>query len=128
MTVEKEVSSVLTDSKVFLQFTLASVIEAIRRNPDKYNNLLAINTSSSSTSAQDLLSHIEEYRDMILDESKTVYDRLLKHFINSIMDNTDGPLSSSGRTLSSTFPSLSNQRDIHSIEDPERFRNSKGED
>jgi hypothetical protein len=31
--VEEKVSSVLTDGKVILQFVLASVIEAIRRNP-----------------------------------------------------------------------------------------------
>ena len=71
--VEEEVSKFLTDSKVLLQFALASVIESIRRNPDKYNNLLASNTSrlSTSTPAQDsLLSHIEGYKDMILDESK----------------------------------------------------------
>jgi hypothetical protein len=45
-----KVRSVLTDGKVLLQFGLASVIEAIRQNPDKYNNLLVINASSSSTS------------------------------------------------------------------------------
>jgi hypothetical protein len=38
--VEEEVRSVLTDGKILLQFALASVIEAIRRNPDKYDNLL----------------------------------------------------------------------------------------
>jgi hypothetical protein len=48
-TVEEKFSSVLTDGKVILQFALASVIEAIRRNPDKYNNLLICNSSSSST-------------------------------------------------------------------------------
>ena len=47
-TVEEKVSKFLTDGKVILQFALASVIEAIRRNPDKYNNLLFSNTSSSS--------------------------------------------------------------------------------
>jgi gas vesicle protein len=89
-TVEEEVSRFLTDGKVLLQFAIASVIEAIRRNPDKYNNLLVSNTSSSSTStpAQDLpLSHIEDYRDMILEEANRLYDELLKHFTNSIIDN-----------------------------------------
>ena len=37
----QEVRSVLMDGKVPLQFALASIIEAIRRNPSKYNNLLA---------------------------------------------------------------------------------------
>ena len=47
-TVEEEVRSVLTDGKVLLQFALASIIEAGRRNPNKYNNLLVCNSSSSS--------------------------------------------------------------------------------
>ena len=38
-TVGEEVNSVLTNGKVLLQFALASVIEALRRNPDKYNYL-----------------------------------------------------------------------------------------
>jgi hypothetical protein len=33
---KEEVSKFLTDGKVLLQFDLASIIEAIRRNPDKY--------------------------------------------------------------------------------------------
>jgi hypothetical protein len=50
-TVEEEVNKLLTDGKVLLQFAVASVIEAIRRNPGKYNNLLMSNTSSSSSSS-----------------------------------------------------------------------------
>ncbi|MFL6383095.1 MAG: hypothetical protein ACJ72S_17655 [Nitrososphaeraceae archaeon] len=84
----EDVSKFLTNGKVHLQFALASVIEAIRRNPDKYNNLIASNALSSSTPAQDLLlSDIEDYNDMISDESKRLYDRPLIHFIDRIMDN-----------------------------------------
>ena len=112
-----------------LQFALASIIEAIRRNPEKYNNLLVSNTSASSTSTpaqHSLLSHIEEYRDMILDESKRLYDRLLKHFTNNIMDNAAGGASSSDPKLSS-FPNLSNQRDMDRMDNPESFRQNKGD-
>ena len=90
-TVEEEVSKFLTDGKVLLQFALASVIEAIRRDSNKYNNLLVYNISASSTAipAQDLpLLHIEDYKDTILEEAKRLYDSLLYHFANSIMDNT----------------------------------------
>ena len=101
-TVEEEVSKFLTVGKVFLQFALASVIEAIRRNPGKYNNLLAYNTSSSTaTSTQGLLlSYIEGYRDMILDEANTLYDILMKRLTNSVVDNAGGAASSSSHTLS----------------------------
>jgi hypothetical protein len=95
----EEVRSIITDGKVFLRFALASVIEAIRRNPGKYNNLLFNYTSASSTSTSTLaqgsiLSHVEGYRDMILDETKRL-EKLLKHFTNSIIDNTVGASSSS---------------------------------
>jgi hypothetical protein len=66
MTVKK-VSSILRDSKVFIQFPLASVIGSQKRNPDKYNNLLAYYMPSSSTTQQSLLFHIDGYNDMILD-------------------------------------------------------------
>ena len=37
-TAYEEVKSVLTDSKLLLQFTLASVIELLRSNPELYNS------------------------------------------------------------------------------------------
>ena len=36
---KEEVSSILRNGKVFLQFPLASVIGSLKRNPDKYNSL-----------------------------------------------------------------------------------------
>ena len=85
--VEAEVSSVLTDGKVLLQFAIASVIEVFGRNPDKYNTLLHYNMPSASSSpTQQLPSmHIEGYNDMVLDEAKRLYDKLLKYFTNTIM-------------------------------------------
>ena len=109
--VEEEGTNVLTDGKVLLQFPFASVIEAIIRNPDKYNDILVCNTPLSSTSmpAQQLtLSlHIESYKDMILDEDNRLYDLLVKHFTNTIMDNAVGA-SSSNSSLSSTSRYLTN--------------------
>ena len=46
---------------------------------------------------------------MILDEDNRLYDLLVKHFTNTIMDNAVG--ASSNSSLSSTFP-LSNQCDM----------------
>ena len=39
-TIEESVRSVLTDSKALLQFALTSVIDAIRRNPYRYNIII----------------------------------------------------------------------------------------
>ena len=121
--VEEEVSKFLTDGKLLLQFALASVIEAIRRNPDKYNNLLVSNIleSSTSTPTQDLLlSHILDYRDMILDESKRLYDNLLHHFTNSIMDNAGLFKKIS---LQSNLPSQPYKSNTYTIEESQIYDN-----
>jgi hypothetical protein len=122
-----EVRSVLTDGKVLLQFALASIIEAIRRNPDKYNGLLLNNIPFSSFFTQQLPPlHIEDYKDIILNEANSLYDRLLKHFTNSIMDNAVG--TSSNSSLSSIFNlGPYNQSDTYTKEDPETYHNSKGD-
>ena len=115
----KEVKCVLIDSKVLLQFALASVIESIRINPDKYNNLLGYDLQSSG-----LLLYIEDYKDTILDEDKRLYDKLLNHFTNSIIDNVGG-ISSFNYSLSSTFPNLSNQHDMDRMDNSESFLQNK---
>ena len=94
-TVEQKVKSVLTDNKQILQFALASVIEAIRRNPDKYNNLLAINISSSIIPTQESLPlHNEDYKTMILEESDNLYNELIKELVNRIMSAVNPPKTS----------------------------------
>jgi hypothetical protein len=91
--VEEEVRSVLTDSKVLLQFALAAVIEAIRRNPGKYNNILLYNMPSSSSSCssssliplptqQSLPFHIESYKNMIIEISEKLYNILVKELLS----------------------------------------------
>ena len=86
----------------YYEFALASIIEAMRRNPDKYNNLLVRNSSSSSTaiiSAQQSLSqpedYDEEYNAMILEVADKLYSTLLKQLVSTIMDNTTAELKSS---------------------------------
>ena len=110
-TIEEEVNEFLIDGKALLQFALASVIEALRRNPDKYNNILMFNTSSSSATTPTLdsllpLSLIENYKEMMLDEAKKLYDILLHHFTNSIMDNAASAASSSSPSFSTNTSSL----------------------
>ncbi|MDP8940907.1 MAG: hypothetical protein M3M84_00015 [Thermoproteota archaeon] len=100
--VQEEVRSVLTDGKVLLQFASALVIEAIRRNPDKYNNLLVYNAFSSSRviiSAQQSSSqpyhHNEDYNAMILEVDDRLYNALLKQLVCRIVDSTTAELKSS---------------------------------
>jgi hypothetical protein len=74
-----------------LQFALASVIEAIRRNPDKCNNILLYNMPSSSCSSSSLIPiptqeslpfHIESYKNMIIEISEKLYNILVKELLS----------------------------------------------
>jgi hypothetical protein len=131
-TVEEEVSKFLTDGKVLLQFAVASVFESLRNNPGKLDKLVFNYTSASSVSIStpaqgSILSHIEDYRDMILEEAKGLYDSLLHHLTNSIMDNAAGASSSCDPKLSSTFLHLSNQSNMDRMDNSESFSQNKGD-
>jgi hypothetical protein len=62
---------------------------------------------------------------MILDETDTLYDKLVKHFTNSIMDNVAGASSSSNSSLSSTLPRPLNQIDTCRKEDLQIYDNGR---
>jgi hypothetical protein len=63
---------------------------------------------------------------MILDEANRLYDRLLHHFTNSIIDNAAGASSLSDPKLSSMFSRPSNQGDTYRrIEEQGSFHNSE---
>jgi hypothetical protein len=64
------VRTVLIDGKVL--YTIRSCISnwSNKKNPDKYNNLVASNTSSAIPAQQSQSLNIEDHKDMILDESK----------------------------------------------------------
>jgi hypothetical protein len=114
--VEEEVRSVLTDGKVLLQFALASIIEALRRNPGKYNHLLKYNISSTTittTTQETLPLHNEDYKTMILEESYKLYNELIKELVNRIMSSVN-PLKTS---LSLSSPNLQRMP-----ESPDTFR------
>ena len=68
------------------------------------------------------------YNDLILEEANWLYNSLLHHFTNSVMDNIVG-VSSFMRLpkLSSTFPNLSNQRDMDRMDNSESLRQNKGD-
>ena len=64
---------------------------------------------------------------MILNEDNRLYDLLVKHFTNTIMDIAVGASSSSNSSLSSTLP-LSDQCDMdRKEEESESFHQSEGD-
>lgn len=115
--------------QLLLQERIATVIEAIRQNSDKYNNLVVSNTSSSATPQQSPLLHIEGYKNTLLDMANRLYDKLVKHFTISIITNVALNTTSllSSPQSSSTFSNLSTQSYSYRIEKSESFHHSKGD-
>jgi hypothetical protein len=95
---EEKVKSVLTDSKLLLQFALASVIESLRRNPELYN-FISYSTAveiTSTTYGSNYLSlmssqqqhHQQSFNDtytaLILEESEKLFNKLTTELTNKI--------------------------------------------
>jgi hypothetical protein len=101
---EEKVKSVLTDSKLLLQFALASVIEALRRNPETCNSVL-YNISNNTTAAsygsnylllmlsgrkqqqQQPFAYISDnsYIALIVEEAEKLYNQLTTELTNRII-------------------------------------------
>jgi hypothetical protein len=100
---EEKVKSVLTDSKLLLQFALASVIEALRRNPELCNFVL-YNISNNTTAAsygsnylslmlsgrkqqQQPFAYISDdsYTALIVEEAEKLYNQLTTELTNWII-------------------------------------------
>jgi hypothetical protein len=124
-TVEDKVGSVLTDGKVVLQFALAVIIEALRRNLDKYNDLLIDNTSTSMPTQQSPSSYVGSYKDMILEEANRLHDRLFKYFINSIINNAAFNMMSLSSLLCNLSSQANQSDNTYRKEDSEIDHNSK---
>jgi hypothetical protein len=92
----EEVKSVLTDSKLLLQFTLASVIESLRSNPELHNFISysrAVETTygsnylslMSSGGQQHQQSFNDTYTALILEEAEKLYNKLMRELTSRVM-------------------------------------------
>ena len=55
-TAEEKVISILSDAKPLLRIALLSLIESIRKDPDRYSSLIYHNMSSTSTTLQEIIA------------------------------------------------------------------------
>ena len=83
-TVGEEVNNTLSNSKDLLKLALASVLEAISQNPDKYNLLV---NSDQFYGGQYAASHpfIEAYRNLILDEAVKLFELMKRDLTSRII-------------------------------------------
>ena len=100
---EEKVKDVLTNSKLLLQFAIASVIESLRRNPELCNFVLKDISNNNHTAyrsnylslmseqqQQESFSYINynPYVDLILEESEKLYNDLTTKLTNDVMAAT----------------------------------------
>src|SRR5215217_7535293 len=102
-TVEEKVKDVLTNGKLLLKFATFSVIESLRSNPELYNFVIHDNSNNDTMSYgsnypslmlsgrkqqqhQQLFNN--SYIALILEESETLYNKLITEFTNRAMAAT----------------------------------------
>ena len=119
--VEEKVSSVLTDVKVILQFVLASVIEAIRRNPELYNFVIYDNSNNTPISygsdypslmlsgrRQQQQSFNDSYTAVILEEAEKLYNELTTELTDRVITATTTTTAAAIRA--SSLPTANNRQ------------------
>jgi hypothetical protein len=128
-TVEEEVTRILLDGKGLLNLTFYSLMESIRKDPDKYRSLIYYNSVSSITGNgieptydgayaygyqlqyPSYDSFFEAYKTMLLDDAEKLYKTLVTEWVNRIIAGYVSPNSSS---TSSLLPSGKQEQSIRS--------------
>lgn len=110
-TVEEKVHNVLSDRRMVLKLALLSLTESIRKEPDKYSQLIYHNTPSTAnynSQYYDTASYGQQqqypsqvYTDMLLEEAEKLYNKLAKELGDEIISDYVS------RTSSSSLPVLS---------------------
>jgi hypothetical protein len=100
-TVEDKLSSILLDGKGLLRLAFFSLMESMRKDPDKYGSLINYNDGLSSSNdhysvpfSSERLSHyasydyfFEAYKSALLEDAEKFYHQLLREQTNSIIAN-----------------------------------------
>jgi hypothetical protein len=102
--------SVLSDRRMVLKLALLSLIESMRKDPDKYSHLIHNNNTSSTprTQATDYgtasywqqQNQSQAYTDILLEEDEKLYDKLAKEPGEEIISDYAFGISSSLLLLS----------------------------
>ena len=115
-TVEQEVTSILLDGKRLLNLTFYSLMESMRKDPDKYRSLIYYNSASSITGYgivpydgayaygyqlqyPSYDSFFEAYKTMLLDDAEKLYKKLVTEWVKRIITGYVSPNSSSTSSL-----------------------------
>ena len=82
---ENEVNNLLSKRSELLKLAVASVVESIIRDPDKYNFLASSNTYNGGQHAS---SHpyVDVYKTLILDEAQKIFELMVRDLTNRIIN------------------------------------------
>lgn len=113
-TAEQEVTRILLDGKGLLNLTFYSLMESIRKDPNKHRALIYYNSASSITGIvpyddayaygyqlqyPSYDSFFEAYKTMLLDDAEKLYKTLVTEWVNRIIAGYVSPNSSSTSSL-----------------------------
>jgi cell division protein FtsL len=83
--IEKEVGISLSKRRDLLKLAVASVLESLRQDPDKYNLLIKSNQYYLGPYAASN-PHIDAYRNVILDESQKLFELIARNLTSGIVN------------------------------------------
>ena len=103
-TVEEKVISILSNSKMLLKLAVLSLIESMRKDPDKFNAFIFCDNKSSSSTTQtrgysqyyDTVPYGQQQRqqypsqdciDVLSEEAEKLYNKLSKELVDEIISD-----------------------------------------
>jgi hypothetical protein len=78
-----EVNNSLSKRRDVLKLAVASVLESIRQDPNKYNYLINSNQHHGAVASD---PHIDAYRTMILHEAQMLFDLIVRNLTSGIVN------------------------------------------
>jgi hypothetical protein len=127
--VKENVKSVLSDNRKIISISFVALIQTLKDDPEMVKLIQNIPSVNDDKQHKDnninITQYLESNKDRIMDLSEKNYENLVEVLTNNVIATA----SSFNSTLPSSFtiPNLSNQSDIHRIEEPESYHNSKGD-
>jgi hypothetical protein len=127
-TIKENVKAALSENKQLIPVAFTALLQTLTSDPQMIQIIYKILTANDREQHEDnAIKYLESNKDSILDLAEKNYENLIEVLTNNIM-NTAAASSLSNSSLSPKFNfGTWNQSDTYTIEDPESFRNSKGD-
>ena len=129
--VKENVKAVLSEKRVLISISFATVIQTLEDNPQMVNLIQNITGANDDKQHKDNHINITQYfefnKDRILNLGEKTYENLVEELTNDSISSVAASSFSNPASSLSTLPNSFDQSDIYKIRESEIYHNSRGD-